>query len=380
MTEYQKHLLNDRLLFKAIRGSHAYGTNIETSDTDLVGVYAQPLNDILGFRYMEQINHNKNDEVYYELKRFIELAMKGNPNILELLNTPDDCILHTTPMFEFIRTHKDIFLTKKLRNTFHGYAVSQIKKARGLNKKINWEMQRVERKDVLDFCYVIEEKEKATSFKHWERGNEYYRNNGIPEEYYGENLVNVTRYMIGLAKVNNVKDLYSMYVLEGGGGIIGEDSNDVQLRSIPKDAPFIGYLRFDKNAYSTSCKDYREYQEWLEKRNDARYNTNMEHGKGYDSKNMMHCMRLLNMAEDIALGRGIVVRRPEREELLKIRRGDIDYEELLDKAEEKAANIDKLFLDSDLPEDVNLDEVNNLLVGTRYGIERLSKQFINIKK
>ena len=81
-------------LFIAIRGSQAYGTATPTSDTDYAGVYIQSLEDILGTGYREQINDDRNDTVFYELRRFLELAATNNPTILELLNTPEDCIVY----------------------------------------------------------------------------------------------------------------------------------------------------------------------------------------------------------------------------------------------------------------------------------------------
>jgi predicted nucleotidyltransferase len=76
-----------RPLYLVIRGSHAYGTNIETSDTDYAGVFIQSQDDILGNSYKEQINDDKNDIVIYEIRRFIELLGSNNPTVLELLNT-----------------------------------------------------------------------------------------------------------------------------------------------------------------------------------------------------------------------------------------------------------------------------------------------------
>ena len=89
-------------LYLVIRGSHAYGTNIETSDTDYAGVFIQSVDDILGNKYVEQVNDDKNDIVIYELRRFLELLGKNNPTVLELLNTPEDCVIYKDPIFDTI--------------------------------------------------------------------------------------------------------------------------------------------------------------------------------------------------------------------------------------------------------------------------------------
>lgn len=343
MTTYEQFIIDNYTIFKAIRGSHAYGTNIEGSDEDIVGIYIQPEEDLTGLKYIPQISSDDNNAVFYELRRFYELAMEGNPNIMELFATPKDCLLQSGAIFGWIASTKDIFITQKLFDSFANYAKSQIKKAKGFNKKMNWDKNKVTRKDVLDFCYVVVEREESVLFKQTRFG-------AWPN-------------CIGLAKVNNIPDLYSMYSMFDGGGIISEDSNDVQLRSIPKNSAFLGYLRFDKNAYSTHCKHYREYVHWNENKNMLRYNMNLEHGKGYDAKNMMHCIRLINTAIDIAQKKEIVVRRSPEEIkiLLSIRRGEMEYDDLLAMAEEKILIAEKAFEEAKLPVSVDSDIVHTLI-------------------
>ena len=66
-------------LLIVIRGSQAYGTNLPTSDNDYAGVYIQSEDDIFGTKYKEQINDDKNDTVFYEIRRFLELVASNNP-------------------------------------------------------------------------------------------------------------------------------------------------------------------------------------------------------------------------------------------------------------------------------------------------------------
>ena len=176
-------------LYLVVRGSHSYGTNIETSDVDFGGVFIQPLEDILGNKYVEQINDDKNDIVIYEIRRFLEMCGINNPNILELLNTPEDCIVYKDPAFDEILANRDKFLTKQCGNTLGGYAKTQIGKAEGLDKKQNWENDRIVRKDILDFCYVIIG-EKSIPWRKW--------NDGLYDEKF-----------IGAVNVPNSKDVYA---------------------------------------------------------------------------------------------------------------------------------------------------------------------------
>lgn len=146
--------LRDRnlIIFECISGSNAYGTNTPTSDTDIRGVFILPQDDLYGLTNVEQVADDRNDIVFYELGRFVDLLTKNNPNILELLCTPADCVLHRDPLMDRLTT--ELFLSKLCRDTFAGYAISQIKKARGLNKKIVNPMSR-ERKSLLHFCHVL---------------------------------------------------------------------------------------------------------------------------------------------------------------------------------------------------------------------------------
>lgn len=136
------------LIFKCLSGSRAYGTNIESSDYDYKGVYVQPDNDILGFKYKNQIDVSK-DITYYEIRRFIQLLQTANPTVLEMLYTKAD---YEHPVWKILYSQREKFLTKKCIQSFGGYAVAQLKKAQGLNKKMNWEKEKTIRKTPVDFC------------------------------------------------------------------------------------------------------------------------------------------------------------------------------------------------------------------------------------
>ncbi|MCB1132879.1 MAG: nucleotidyltransferase domain-containing protein, partial [Verrucomicrobiae bacterium] len=124
----------DVLLFESVAGSHAYGTQIDGSDRDLRGVFVATPGLLGGLDHIDQVSDGRGDETYYELGRFVELLLRNNPNALELLGMPDDCIRFRHPLFDELKP--DLFLSKLRANTFGGNAMGQIRKARGLNKKI----------------------------------------------------------------------------------------------------------------------------------------------------------------------------------------------------------------------------------------------------
>jgi hypothetical protein len=124
-------------------------------------------------------------------------------------------------------------------------------------------------------------------------------------------------------------------------------------------------LYFNKDGYSVYCKEYRQYWEWVNQRNEDRYENTISHGKNYDAKNMMHVFRLLNMAEEIALHKHVNVRRPEREWLLRIRGGEFAYDDLVKQAEEKIERIHELFKQADLPDAPDTALANDLLYTMR---------------
>ena len=265
MTDFE--LAEKYMIFKAIGGSKAYGTDTETSDTDIRGIFLLPNEYRLGNKYFEQASDETNDITYYELNRFIELLRLNNPNIIELLFTPEDKILLFDDKIKPLYDIREQFLTKQVKNSFGGYALSQIRKARGLKKKIVNPIDKV-RKSPLDFCFIIDKDNGyMIDAKKWLSKKGYLQEK------------------IGLAELPNgiqtYKVYYDHYTL-GFRGIIADDSNTVRHSEIPKNYPMLAFLYFNLNGYSSYCKEYNEYWEWVGKRNPHRYNDNIKNDNGYD--------------------------------------------------------------------------------------------------
>lgn len=334
------------LVFETIAGSRAYGLANEQSDTDIRGVFVLPESLYFSLDYSPQVSNESNDIVYYELKRFTELLSKNNPNILELLNVPDNCVLQRHPIMDAFTP--ELFLSKLCEQTFANYAFSQVKKAFSLEKKIMQPMDK-ERKTVLDFCYV-------RAAKHVQGLEKFLQENNMLQEH------------VGLSALTHIKDCYNLYYepAKGFKGVCsGEKANDVCLSTIPKESSPIALLYFNKEGYSTYCKTYKEYWDWVGKRNEIRFESTMAHGKKYDAKNMMHVFRLLMMAKEIAAEGSVNVLRKDRDFLLGIKHGKYEYDELIGMAERLKADLSRIFQDSSLPNSPDLGKVNEILVKAR---------------
>lgn len=329
------------IVLECISGSRAYGLATANSDTDIKGVFVWPKEAYYALDYVAQISNPSNDIVYYELGRFIELLSLNNPNILELLNTPEEAVLYKHPYMD--RIQSDLFLSKLCKNTFGKFAVSQIKKARGLNKKIVNPVAK-KRKTVLSFCYVN------------------YGQGSMPLTQYLERH-NYQQEDCGLVNVPHMKNIYALFYGPNMGykGIMkSKDSNDICLSSIPKQEEQLALLYFNKDGYSKYCKEYAAYWHWVDNRNEERYQQTKEHGKHYDAKNMMHTFRLLDMACEIAEQKSVNVKRTNRDFLLDIKAGKYEYEELLSMADERQKAMEQAFDQSDLQEQPDREQINAL--------------------
>jgi hypothetical protein len=333
------------IIFESISGSRAYGLDTATSDTDIRGVFILPKEQYYSLNYIGQINNETNDIAYYELGKFIELLSKNNPNIMELLCVPEKCVLYKHPIFDNIK--KEMFLSKLCKNTFANYAFTQIKKARGLNKKIVNPVEK-ERKSVEDFCYVRDEKQSVL-----------FKDFVIKK--------NLNSKKCGLVNLAHMKDCYNLFYSEyiSYNGIARDNSNEVCLSSVPKSEEPIALLYFNVDGYSTYCKKYKEYWDWVEKRNEERYKSNISHSKNYDAKNMMHTFRLLHMAKEIGLHNEINVRRTDRDYLLAIKNAEFEYDDLVSKAEEMKEELNRIYENSSLIERPDIILINQLVFDIR---------------
>jgi len=386
---------NGMIAYKYMAGSHSQNLNGPDSDVDYHGVYFTDFTKLIGLGndYEEEISDERHDETYHEFGKWMTLLSKGNPNALESLFVPEGMVVGDIhPAIREVLKNRDKFVSKEVVKSLSGYAFNQIKKARGLGKKIVNPV--TERKDVLDFCYT-------------------FKNQGSQpiKEFLAEHHLD-QRYC-GVVNIPSMKDTYGVYYdwaayykfendhiswdsrwetdfgidypsvtdrierkefFKYSGIVYPEDiekSNEIRLSSIPKGERPICFMTYNKDAYTCHCREYKEYQEWVEKRNQKRYSKAVE--AGYNQKNMCHCVRLLTMAKEISEGKGFNLwRTDDRDFLMGIKNGDYTYEYLIDYAEKLLADVNENLPKSNLPDEVDKDFVNGLTIYCRakyYGLD-----------
>lgn len=173
----------------------------------------------------------------------------------------------------------------------------------------------------------------------------------------------------------DIKNWYFAQPLKGYRGIVKEgcDSQEVRLSSILKGDVAICNICYNRDGYGVHCKEYNEYKKWEAERNPERFRINVENGRRYDSKNMCASCRLLNTAVELARDGVYNVNRRniDRDFLLDVKLGKMTYEYLIDYLVKKKAEMEEAIKTTKLPEKVDVDAVNNLLIKIRH--EQLSK-------
>lgn len=122
-----RHNLFNHVIFRCVIGSRAYGLADDASDVDRRGFYLPPAElhwSLYGVP--EQIENDATQEAYWEVQKFLILALKANPNVLECLYTP--LVETTSELVDELLAMRSIFLSKLVYQTYNGYVMSQFKK------------------------------------------------------------------------------------------------------------------------------------------------------------------------------------------------------------------------------------------------------------
>ena len=120
--------LGDHIILLGLGGSHAYGTNIETSDLDIRGCAVNRKEEILTNKNFGQRCDKTTDTTIYSLNKLISLLSNCNPNTIELLGLKPEHYLYVSPIGQELLDHQKMFLSKKAVQSFGGYAYSRLRR------------------------------------------------------------------------------------------------------------------------------------------------------------------------------------------------------------------------------------------------------------
>lgn len=335
--------LEARTIFLTRHGSHAYGLATPASDEDFKGVAIPPRAYHLGFaQQFEQAECGEPDLVIYEVRKFFQLASDCNPNIIEALWTePSDHVL-VTPAGQALLDARSLFLSRKARFTFSGYATAQLKR---INTHYKW---------LRDPPKTAPAREDFGLF-------ESHRVTGEQRDQIGAALTMIQR------EVGTWDDL-AWTALDDAAriGLKAKISDYLARARVSREDVFVGFddnflamLQREKE-YRARKQEWDNYQRWLSSRNAKR--AELEARFGYDTKHAMHLVRLLRMCREILETGKVFVKRTDREELLAIRSGAWTYEQLVEWASEQDKQMDALYEVSPLPRTPDVSRLDALCV------------------
>ena len=332
-----------RTILFARHGSHAYGLNTATSDEDFKGVVIPPADYFLGFhKRFEQADSNDPDLVIFDIRKFMSLAADCNPNIIEVLWTEP---LVITPLGERLRAAREMFLSKKAKHTFSGYALSQLKRIRTHHRWI----------------------EKPPTHNPTRAEYELPEHTLIPRDQLAAAQAAIEK-KLGEWDLDFVRDAdpASRILIQNKMAealaemkVASDDRWAAAARTIGYDENFLALLDRERR-YNGARQEWENFVKWKATRNAKR--AALEEKHGFDTKHAMHLVRLLRMCREILATGEVIVKRPDREELLAIRNGAWTYEKLVEWAEEEDRALEGLYRTSKLPNSPDREALDRLCV------------------
>ena len=120
--------LGKNIILLGVGGSHAYGTNVATSDVDIRGIALNTKEEILGAANFEQVVNNETDTTIYSIRKIVSLLSSCNPNTIEMLGLKPEHYLYLSSVGQELLDNKKLFLSKRAKYSFGGYAFSQLRR------------------------------------------------------------------------------------------------------------------------------------------------------------------------------------------------------------------------------------------------------------
>ena len=286
-------------IFECITGSRLYGTHTEISDYDFFGVAIPPqevlLDPFMNFEQKDKGFKDK-DKTIYALAQFFKLCADNNPNIIEMLFVPEQNVVHMDNRWQQIIDNRHLFVSKKARYSFSGYAISQL---HAIKRRRAW--------------FVDPPKNKPLRSDYGLTDSPVISGEGVD----------------ALAKV--------------GKEYLKKEFQDEITREIE---------------YRTAKKKWDNYIMWKKNRNPAR--KELENAHGYDTKHAYHLFRLVEEGRQLLLTGEIKFPLRNAQSLLAIKNGLYSYEALIEEAKKIDLRFDEWYEESTIQHSANRKALTEL--------------------
>jgi predicted nucleotidyltransferase len=370
--------IEQHTVFLTLAGSQAHGTAREGSDVDVRGVCVAPLSVRVSlFKSFEQYEGAlpeglreaviprikehpsasrgldvKAECVIFDVSKFLSLCAAANPNALELLFASEQDWLLATPQWRRIHDQRGHFLTKKVQQTFLGYAMAQLKK---IQTHRSWLLNPPAKKPTREDFGLPPHGGTLSA------DDQHRIEQSIAEKLrsYGIDNVDMPR-PTRIALQERLEGLYRDAVATT------EDDVEERMRGVATAAlgvpPEIAATLNAEKRYRAALKHWDSYQTWKSQRNPAR--AELERMHGYDTKHAMHLIRLMRMGLEVLEAGELRVRRDDADHLSAIRDGALSFDDLLSTASALQQSMQQEANVSRLPADVDHDWMDTLLADT----------------
>lgn len=285
---------------ETLHGSRAYGLQRPSSDWDYKGILVGPSSWYFGFRPSPEQIELGPDHVLFDIRKFFRLAAEGNPTIIEILYTQKNDRRICTDQGEYLIEARDQFLSKKVAQSFGGYALSQLKRIKTHRRWLLSPPSSPPNRS--DFGLNMSER--------------------MSKEEYG-----------------------------AAEALIKDDA-------LPSNITGLMNLLGKERAWRSARREWEQFQSWKKNRNPVR--ASLEAKYGYDTKHALHLIRLMRMGVEILENKEVIVKRHDYEELISIRNGAWSYEYLIENAENLQLRIKNAEKTSDLPLKPDYDALEEL--------------------
>ena len=361
------HGVRGQVVLLTLAGSHAHGTARDGSDVDLRGVSVAPLAERLSlFDHPEQYEGplpdaiasavlpalrahstarqsvgSKVECVIFDVAKFLRLCIGANPNALEILFADERDWLVATDAWRLVHRERHRFLTRKIQQTFLGYAMAQLRK---IETHRAWLLHPPAKKPSRAE-FGLPPAAGTTS-----RDDQNRLEAAIAEKMrsYGVDDLEMPK----AARIAVRERLLELQrdVLATSDADLEARMRAVATHALGLSPEMVAALNAEKR-YRAAMKQWDAYQAWKTGRNPAR--AELERTHGYDTKHAMHLVRLMRMGLEALEHGDLVVRRPDASELVAIRDGALTFDALLEQAEDLRRRMLEAADRSTLPEQVD---------------------------